>query len=717
MGLLSRLRPGDKTVFVLIGFLSSLAVITLYWYKPWILVLLDLKATDAMFVARGASKPPPEVVIVAVDEKSINEFGRWPWSREVTARLVRALKPARVAALDIVFSEPQNAEADAVLSEAVSGSGNVVLGYFFRDDSTDAPHPAALKQIKRSAIKLIDVIGDPSPTGEGGEIIFPGIEFSGAEPNISVIGRGAKGFGSFNIVPQDDGIYRVANLVFKYGDEMYPGLALEALRRYYKGDIVLHMAPYGVDSISINEKTIPVDEQGAFSLNYYAGGGSFTTISASDVMTGKAGKDAIKDKLVLVGVTEKAIYDIRPTPVDALFPGVEIHATIAGNVIRDRFLIHDTRVIFFDLFMVAVLPFILAVIISRTHRTYVGLIAFLALFIFLALGDFILFSVYNLKPGAVYPLIALMAAYVSGEAYRNVVVEKKSRYIKKAFSRYVSSQLVSELLKDQGRLKLGGEKRVITVIFTDIRGFTTMSEKLPPEKLVTLLNEYLNPMTTIVLEEEGMLDKYIGDAIMALFNAPLNTPDHPKRACNVAIKMITMLKELNVTWAAQGYPRIDIGVGVNSGEAVVGNMGSELRFDYTGIGDTVNLASRLEGMNKIYGTSIIVSEFTYASVKDEFLFRELDLVRVKGKYKPVAIYELMAAGQGSSVLCEVSAEFGKGLTMFRARRFEEAKEVFEGIFKDHPDDAPSALYIGRCAEYIAVPLPEDWDGVYVAKSK
>ncbi len=714
MGILSRFRPGDKTVFILIGILASLATIALYWYKPWILVLLDLKATDAMFVARGASKPPPEVVIVAVDEKSINEIGRWPWSREVTARLIRALKPARVAALDIVFSEPQNAEADAALAEAVRGSGNVVLGYFFRDDSTDEPHPVALRQIKRSAIKLMDVIGDQS---QGGEIIFPGIEFSGAEPNISVIGRGAKGFGSFNIVPQDDGIYRVANLVFKYGDDMYPSLALEALRRYYKGEIVLHMAPYGVDGISINDKDIPVDEQGAFSLNYYARGGSFTTISASDVMAGRAPRDAIKDKLVLVGVTEKAIYDIRPTPVDALFPGVEIHATIAGNVINDRFLIHDTRVIFFDLFMVAALPFVLAVIISRTHRTYVGLIAFLALFAVLAVGDFILFSAYNLKPGAVYPLIALMASYISGEAYRNVVVEKKSRYIKKAFSRYVSTQLVSELLKDQGRLKLGGEKRVITVIFTDIRGFTTISEKLPPEKLVTLLNEYLNPMTTIVLEEEGMLDKYIGDAIMALFNAPLNTPDHPKRACNVAVKMITMLKDLNVKWGALGYPRIDIGIGVNSGEAVVGNMGSELRFDYTGIGDTVNLASRLEGMNKIYGTNIIVSEFTYASVKDAFLFRELDLVRVKGKYKPVAIYELMAAGEGSNALREVGAEFSRGLTLFRTRRFEEAKDVFDGIFKKHPDDAPSALYIGRCGEYIAAPPPEDWDGVYVAMSK
>ncbi|MBI5971030.1 MAG: adenylate/guanylate cyclase domain-containing protein [Deltaproteobacteria bacterium] len=714
MGLLSRLRPGDKTVFILIGLLASLLTIALYWYKPWILVLLDLKATDAMFVARGASPTPPEVVIAAVDEKSINAMGRWPWSREVTARLITALKPARVAALDIVFSEPQNEEADAALSGAIRDSGNVVLGYFFRDDSTDAPDPNAVRQIKRSAIKLIDVIGDQS---QGGEIIFTGIEFSGAEPNTSVIGRGAKGFGSFNIVPQDDGLYRVANLVFKYKEDIYPSLALEALRRYYKGDIVLHTALYGVDGISINEKTIPVDEQGAFSLNYYARGGSFTTISASDLITGRAGKDAIKDKLVFVGVTEKAIYDIRPTPVDALFPGVEIHATIAGNVIKDRFLIHDTRVIFFDLFMVVALPFILAVIISRTHRTYVGLIAFLALFIAIALGDFLLFSVYNLKPGAVYPVIALMVSYISGEAYRNVVVEKKSRYIKKAFSRYVSSQLVSELLKDQGRLKLGGEKRVITVIFTDIRGFTTISEKLPPEKLVTLLNEYLNPMTTIVLEEEGMLDKYIGDAIMALFNAPLSTPDHPKRACNVAVKMIAMLKDLNVKWGGLGYPHIDIGIGVNSGEAVVGNIGSELRYDYTGIGDTVNLASRLEGMNKVYGTSIVVSEFTHASVKDAFLFRELDLVRVKGKYKPVAVYELMAAGQGADAMREVSAEFGRGLTMFRARKFEEAKAVFEGIFKNHPDDAPSALYVGRCADYIAAAPPEDWDGVYVAMSK
>lgn len=706
-----RLKPGDRTVFVIFGVVSAVITVFACWLKPAFLTAIDLKATDAMFAARGASIAPPQVVVVAIDEKSINTVGRWPWTRSATARLIRALKPARVAAVDIVFSEDENGRADSELAGAIRDAGNVTLGYFFRDDTIAAPDPVALSQINRSRIGLVRYSGGGLPSVAS----IPAPEFTGVETDIPRIGAGSKGFGGFNMAPGPDGIYRAAPLVFKYADGVYPSLALDAVSRYLGGAVTLNVAEYGVDSISIKDLTVPVDEGGAFALNFYGGAGAFKTYSAVDVMEGRVGADELRDRLVFVGVTETAVYDIRPTPVDSLFPGVDIHATVAGNVIEQRFLIHDTRVVIFDLFMTAFMPLALSVALGVVRRTYASLLVYAGLFIALVLLDFHLFSAYGVKAGVVYPALSLTLAYLTGEAYRNAVVERRNRYLKKAFSTYVSSQLVSEILKDPNRLKLGGEKRVVTVLFSDIRGFTGLSETLPPERLVALLNEYLNPMTRIVLEEEGMLDKYIGDAVMAVFNAPLEIREHPGKACTAALKMISRLDGLNSGWMAQGYPAIDIGIGINTGEAVVGNMGAELRFDYTAIGDTVNLASRLEGMNKLYGTHILVSESTRATVRDEFVFREIDLVRVKGKQRPVVVYELMGlvGDQTHSALIE---EFSTALAVYREKRFREAEGLFSGIMQRY-GDGPSRLYAQRCAEYMEAPPPDGWDGVFVARTK
>ena len=705
------LKPADWMLFILLGAASSLVIIFSYWYKPRFLVEVDLKALDAMFSLRASVTPPKEVVIVAVDEKSVNALGRWPWTRTKTAGIFKRLKSAKAVAVDIVYSEPESKEADSVLAKAIAESGNVVLGFFFRDDSTKEHGEAELSQIKRAKIGLVRSIG-----ADGSEPnSLPVVEFSGVETNIPGIGAAASGFGVFNIIPQEDGIYRVSNLVFLYDGDLYPTLAVSALKKFYNGDAILYTAPYGIDSLEINAKTIPLNEEGAFQLNFYGPGGSFKTYPAIDVISGKVAPDTFKDKLVFVGVTEKGIYDIRPTPVDALFPGVEILATIAGNVIDNRFLIHDTRVTVFDLAMIVVMAVVLSAAIAFVSSTFASLLIFAGLTLALIVLDFFLFSSYNIRPGVVYPVLSLLLTYVSTEAFRTIVVEKKSRFLKKAFSTYVSPQLVAELSKNPDSLKLGGEKREISVLFSYIRGFTTLSERLTPVALVALLNEYLNPMTRIVLSQEGTLDKYIGDAIMAVFNAPVAIENHPRKACSAAVEMMDGLNKLNEGWRAQGIPSLDIGVGINTGEAVVGNMGAELRFDYTAIGDTVNLASRLEGMNKLYGTHVLVSEFTYNHVKDDFLFREIDLVRVKGKLKPIVVYEL--AGRKADPRAALVQEYSVALGIYRARRFQEAKTAFEAILERYPDDGPSRLYVQRCADYIAAPPLEDWDGVYVAKTK
>lgn len=700
-------RPGGRLSYLSLGIISSLIILTAWWLEPGFLTAMELKAADAMFLARGEKPAPGEVVIVAVDEKSINELGRWPWPRKETARLIESLKPAKTVALDIVFSEHEGVEADSILSDAISANGNVVLGYFFRNDTAAEPSVRSLELIAASKVGFIN-------TAEGdSDAEFQGPAFISVEANLPGIGAGASGFGSFNTIPQNDGGYRVSNLLFKYGGEIYPSLALEALRKHLGGEYVLYMAPYGIDGLTLGDRLIHVDERGGLNLNFYGPSGSFRTYSAVDLMAGRISPVELKDKLVFVGVTEKAMYDIRPAPLDPLFPGVEIHATAAGNILKNEYLIRDGRVVAFDVLACLLMPLVLSLAMSSVRRTFTSLLVFGGLLIALVIGEFVMFSAFNIKAAVIYPALSLTLAYMTGEAYRNMVVEKRSRFLRKAFSTYVSPELVTEILKDPERLKLGGEKRVVTVLFSDIRGFTALSEKLSPEELIDLLNRYLSPMTGIVLEEGGMVDKYIGDAIMAVFNAPVEVEGHPARACRTALRMIDTLARLNSGW--KGMDDLEIGIGINTGEAVMGNMGAELKLNYTAIGDTVNLASRLEGMNKLYGTSIIVSGFTRELVKDDFVFRELDFVKAKGKERPIAVYELLGM-PGATDKLRLSEEFGEALRLYRSRRFREAAEAFRKILSGR-SDGPSAVYAQRCDEYCADPPAADWDGVFEAKEK
>jgi len=697
-------------IFIFWGVLASSLSLIIYMAKPSFIEGVDRTAGDARFKIRGKADPGGEVVIVAIDEKSVNELGRWPWNRTTMARLIKGLAPAKVVGLDIVFSEPETKERDSSLADAVKKAGNVVMGYFLREEADSIPDQKAINQIDRSKIKIVKMLENTSS--------IPIAELPGVETNIPVIGKDASGFGLFNIFPdENDGVIRRSQLVFLYKGDIYPSLALEALRKYLEGDVVLQIASYGVDSLSINDRELIVDEGGRFQLNFYGKGGTFKTYSAVDIIKGRLPREAIEGKIIFVGATEKGIYDLRVTPLDPIYPGVEVHATVAANVLHKRFLIHDNRVVALDIFFIIFLSVGLCASLIWVHRTFISLIIFLAFLSLHTAVNFYLFSSYNLVASAIYPLIGISLSYLLAEAYRNIVVESKGRYLKKAFGTYLSPELVSEIMKDPDKLKLGGEKREITVLFSDIRGFTSLSERLSPEELVSILNEYLSPMTNIVINEKGLLDKYIGDAIMAIFNAPISLPDHAKRACSAALQMVKRLEELNGKWKAKQYPQLAIGIGINTGDAVVGNMGAEIKFNYTAIGDNVNLASRLEGMNKLYGTAIIVNESAQRLIQNDFLFRELDMVRVKGKEKPVAILELMDLLPGDANKAGLAKAFSEALSIYKSRRFTDAKAKFEAILDKVPDDGPSKLYIQRCEDYLKSPPLPDWDGVYIAKTK
>ena len=700
----------QRLFFHLIALLVATTVLILYILSPSFLEFIDLRGKDFIYTLRPQKVPPEDIVIVAIDEKSINELGRWPWKRTEIAQLVEGLREARVVAFDIVFSEKENDANDSALAAAIKEADNVVLGYFFRDQVAKAPEES-LRQIERSAIKKIRLIG--TTTVDPLEFVP---RYSGVEPNIPVIGSGARGFGSFNIIPDVDGVYRRSHLVFGYRGELYPALSLEALRRYYNTDVVLGVASYGLDSIRIGDKEIPLESDGSLGLNFYGRGGTFRTYSAVDIIKGRVGQEEFAGRLVFVGATELGIYDMRPTPVDAIYPGVEVHATVSADVMEQNFLKDSLSTGLMGAALIVALPFAMAFVLMGIGNRYAGLGIFAALLVLTVVFEVLLFTRHSILLSPLYPLLSLSLGYAGMEAYRNMVVERKSRFYRKAFSTYVPPQVVEEIIREPERLSLGGEKRQITVLFADIRGFTRLAESMEPERLVTLLHEYLTPLTEIVFREKGTLDKYIGDAIMAIFNAPHRLDDHPQRACRVALEMTRTLKELGRSLVKKGYPELRMGIGINTGEAVVGNMGTELRFDYTAIGDTVNLASRLEGMNRVYGTEIITGERTFELAGKEFLLRELDFVKVKGKERPVRIYQLLGTGE-ESLKEGLVVPFEDALRLYRLSRFSEAKEGFQKILERFPHDGPTLLYVRRCEEFIKSPPPEGWDGVYRVREK
>ena len=693
-----------RLVFVLFGLVAALIAFGVYSQAPQALQQLDYRMKDARFRIRGPVVPDKDVVVVAIDHASIKEIGRWPWSREVTGRLIENLAGygVKVTALDIVFSELQNPVADAALARSIARAGNVVMGYFFREEEQPVD-PAVLAQMERATVKLMKV-------AEGVESI-PLIEYANLDANLANLGEQALDFGFFNARPDGDGLYRRALLLLLYNGDIYPSLSMKALRHFLGNEIMLEVKPFGIDGLQVGSLRIPSREDGTLTLNYYGPARSFRTVSAADVIKKRLAPDSLKGALAFVGATEIGIYDIRPTPFDATQPGVELHATVAANALERRFLKYDGITQMQEIACIVLFPLLLGLVLAFVPGTFAGLAAFAGSALLYSWINYLAFSQGLRDMTVIYPMLGIALTYLGSEAWRNLVVEKKGRQLKKAFSNYVSPDLVREIEKNPDKLVLGGEQREISILFSDIRGFTTVSESLTPPELVTLLNEYLSPMTRIVLEERGTLDKFIGDAVMAIYNAPLDVPGHATHACTTAVRMLEELQRLNVGFVERGMHTLDIGVGINTGPAVVGNMGADIRFDYTAIGDAVNLASRLEGLNKFYGTHILVSEDTHTQVPAGlFLFREVDRVKVKGKHLPVVMYELMIAKH------ELLPKFVAALEQYRAKSFTAAKGMFDELAAQY-DDGPSRLYSSRCDEYLLQPPPADWDGVYTAKAK
>jgi adenylate cyclase len=731
--------------------LITLMVTSLSVFRPQITEFIELKLQDLKFRYRGALPAGKELAIVAIDDDSLKSLGRWPWSREVFSQLMQRLKEAqpKVIGLDIIFAEKSDAtigasvarlcqkltqrglgspgvlaclqeeqktvDLDSRLAEVIGQGSPTILGFYFKKVggtvlSATPPEDLDPIVIQVSTYNLVRRLGQKASQ-------LPMIGAQGVEVNLSVIATEAAGGGYFNMIPDTDGAVRWYPLAVAYGPYVFAPMSLVTLQHFLGnkplGIAVSHL---GVAEVRLGRDLIPVDRLGRLVINYLGPPGSFPTFSAKAVIAGEVPPGALKDKIVLVGATAIGVYDMRVTPFSGIFPGIEIQATIIDNILRRQFLRQLPYAPLPGLILIMTLGLGLGLILPRVSAIWVFLTGLLLLGGYAGV-NYALFRYAGIQMDLFYPMLEI-ALVTGGINLQSFLAEERARAsLKKAFQSYVAPSVVEEIIKHPDRLRLGGERRDLTIFFCDIRDFTSVSESLPPEELATVLHDFLNPMSKIVVKHGGTIDKFMGDAIMALYGAPIHFPDHARRACDTAVEMLETLKILDQEWVSQGRRSLRVGIGINSGPVAVGNMGSDTLFDYTAIGDNVNLAGRLEGLNKYYGTSIIISSFTAEALDEQFILRELDLVRVKGKQKPVAIYELMGKAPAPPDLENFLKLYHQGLQCLRERRWEDSVEALTLASRLRPQDHHCARYLVLAQQYQIEPPGPDWQGLSVMRDK
>ncbi len=699
----------------------ALVVAAIRLLAPAPIEVLDRKLLDFRYLVRGPLDPPPDVVIVGIDEASLAEIGRWPWPRSRLAALVDRLHAAgaRAIGLDTVFDQPVTSidrgalesalaaepdrparelrhalsgelDEDAQLAEALRRAGSVVLAHFF--EFGGRPTPA----LERAALPEMSVM----LAGGATLAAAPGLQSATrVRAPIPALAAAAAGSGHINFVPDPDGLYRRIPTGIRAGDRLVPAFSVELLRVYLgNATAAATITPAGVTATRIGDRELPVDGAGQLWLDFLGPPGIVPHVSAADVLAGRVPGDVLAGRIALVGFTAMG-FDEVPTPFAAVVPGVELQATVLDNALRQRALRRPWWLVPAEAGAIVVLGFALGAALRWLPGVW-GAVAAAVLGLAYLIATQALFTHSWLALGGIYAVGGIALCTLGGAVYRSVVEEGEKRKVRDAFQHYVNPEIAELIAREPGRLRLGGERRAVTVLFSDIRGFTGMAERLPPETLGELLNQYLEAMTDVVFTHGGLLDKYIGDAVMAFWGAPADAPDHAIRCCHAALDMRVELERLNVGWHEAGLPQIGIRIGINTGDAIVGNFGSSRRFSYTAVGDDVNLASRLETLNGTYGTGILISAWTRRAIGDEFLCREVDHTRVKGRAERVTVYELLGRRRDDvdGRLARAVAVYEEALDAYRREALTEAETRLEGLAAADPDDRVVALLLARCRE-------------------
>jgi adenylate cyclase len=728
----------------------------LFVLDPPILHAIELNWFDLRFQTRGPVKPEPTVVLAVVDEKSIASEGRWPWPRSRIAELIDALSDdgAKVIGFDITFSEPDEnsrlaivnqiertidtleiknpklvdflretrveADTDRALVTALERSkAAVVLGYFFHMDQE-----AAGKWLAKQEVEVLQRAIEDSK--------YPMVEFRDEQsmrapllkayvpqPNLEMFNKAAPSSGYFSVSSDPDGVVRWMPLVVQSGEELYPPLALVSVWQYLgKPPLSVQIGPTGVEGVRLGDNFIETDAWGRMLVNYRGPPYMFAHHSVSDILAGRVRRGTFKDKIVLVGVTALGVYDIRATPFSPVYPGAEIQATAIDNILRGDAIIRPNWSKTVDLLAILVLGALVALVLPRMSAVGSLVLAGVLFFAYVGLAQW-LFASTRVWLNIVYPAFSLAGTYTVLTVYRYLTEERERKRIKETFKHYVAPDVIDIVLGTPGGVRLGGEERVMTALFSDLEGFTAFSEKNSPSELIGILSDYYANMTEQVFASKGTLVEYVGDELFAIFGAPAVQAEHAAQACAAALAMRENRAALSAEWVKIGRPQLKARTGINSGPMLVGNIGSKYRFHYSALGDHVNLASRLEQLNKIYSTEIMVSETTADMVKGQFVLRQLDLVQVKGRQQALRIYELIA--KADAPLPDAKRKmldlYASGFEAYLAQSWDKALGLFAQCLILVPGDGPSRLMEERCRIYRSTPPPEEWNGVFEHHTK
>ncbi len=659
-----------------------------------------------------------DIIIVDIDARSNHKLGKFSqWPRSYHTQIVKFLKEAGALAvgLDIIYDrESWRPEQDVEFVREVGLAGNVYNAlYFAQADSDNFLYEMDQEPAGFQAERFYYTLPPKEMQRFRHEQRF--------ENEFIELLNASRGVGHVNFNADIDGVVRSIHLFTEFNHHLYPSLAFKIFL-----DVI------GADSIGINREqnldiyrqgellgNIPIDKHGNMLINYEGSFKTFRYISFYDVLHAKERNlppEFFENKIVFVGTSLPGLFDLRNVPFMQAFPGVEIHANILYTLLKQNFIrkLHPWQTVL----IMAVFGILLGILFIYTRPLISSILVFVSMAGYVIVVA-VLFMNDNLWVEIVDPLLTMFFTFAVVYVFRYVTEEKNKRFIRTTFSHFVTKSVVDELLANPDKIKLGGEKKVCSVLFSDVAGFTTISEQLSPEQLVQLLNEYLTEMTNIVFQYDGMLDKYEGDAIMAVFGAPISHGNHAYNACATALGMQKQLAKMRGFWRKQGKPELKARIGINSGPMVVGNMGSETRFDYTVMGDAVNLGARLEPANKVYGTNIMIGAETVRIAGDLIIVRALDLLRVKGKTEPVKVYELLGTVDQppADEVLKARDLFEKGFEAYLQRNWDWAMNYFKQALAVRKDDTPSLRYLKRCEQYKENPPGENWDGVFTMTTK
>jgi len=703
---------------------------------------LDWLVYDLRFNQTLPADPVPhrDVVIVDIDEASLAEVGHFPWPRSVLAQLIDRLVDAGVVVVgfDIVFAETEENPIRQVLREATPllGDDAARLGELLApvDEELDGDLLFARSIIaaREAGIDIVlgyaltqeqnraGVTGDPLELLDAPDPGALGLEqMTGHTANIPVLQQAAERAGFFVSTPDADGVNRSYPMILAYDDAIYPSLALESARRFlFVEEIALLSTPIGgvetLEAVSLDGELLPTDGLGRVMIPYRGPARTFDYVSAADVLRGDAG-EALAGRIALIGTSAVGLVDIRSTPVSSVYPGVEVHASVLAGIIDGQFPFKppwadgvDIVLTFgLGLLLSLVLPFSGVLLYVLASAVAAGIAVWVNLWLWIDQA---------FVTSLIGPLLAVVAVTSFNLVYGFFTETLAKRQLKSMFGQYVPPELVEEMSRNPEGITDDGERRELTVLFCDIRSFTTISEQLTASQLKDLLNRFFTPMTEIIFDHRGTIDKYVGDMIMAFWGAPLADPDHARNAIDTALMMLARTEELKPELARLGYPEVNIGIGLNTGPMNVGNMGSQFRRSYTVLGDSVNLGSRLEGLTKFYGVQLIVGEQTHAG-QDAFLFRQLDRVRVKGKKEPTRIYTpICRLDQATSEVRAELALYEQARRAYIEKRWDDAEQGFREL-RAEGDSVLYDIYLERLAHLRVEPPDDDWDGTFVHTSK